>query len=461
MQETDSNNLVYVEFEEYILGTILSYPLTLSSIHNFTSAVFSDKLNKAIAEAIEELAKSNTAIHILNVAGELVKSGIIEKSNILSILTTMSSKCQPDGVFKQYSLIAEYYMRRKLIEECENSIKNASDLNTDIFSIISKTTEEIKNINNFGAVGSSKSYSDILKERLTAASEIKSSKSSNLYLTGDENFDFYFGYNPGDIMFISGESGSAKTRFNMRKTFQLLENNHKKVSVFWNTFEDSKEDIIDMYLSSKIMATKKEIQGKSKNKISETQLIKMEETIERMQCFDIVFNEQKLTIPEIRKRFIGFCNKRTDRYCICIIDNIMLLREHRLKMEQTKIDDLISAELKDTIDASKLITKSSLVLLHHFNSDYVNKNNLRYGYRPSKNSMKGSTRYHDIANLVLAINYPKLHSDLVNCYPNDKEVLESLFLLSSEKSRSDKGAVLRYFADLDYNLFTDVESIKI
>ena len=75
--------------------------------------------------------------------------------------------------------------------------------------------------------------------------------------------------------------------------------------------------------------------------------------------------------------------------------------------------------------------------------------------------MKGSTRYHDIANLVLAINYPKLHSDLVNCYPNDKEVLESLFLLSSEKSRNDKGAVLRYFADLDYNLFTDVESIRI
>lgn len=460
MPETNSHeNLVYTEFEEYILGTFLSYPLTISSIHNFNSDVFSDSLNKEIAKVIEELVKNNIAVNILNVAGELVKSGILEKSSILSILTSMSSKCQPDGVFKQYSLIAEYYMRRKLIEYAEDAISKANDLNTDIFNVVALSSEAIKSINSFGAIGSSKSYSDILKERLIVAEEVQNKKESIIYDTGDQNFDFYFGFSPNEIMFISGESGAAKTRFTMRKLFQLLENNHRKVSIFWNTFEDSKEDIIDMYLSSKILATKKEIQGKAKKKISKLQLMKMHEVIEDISKFDIVFNEEKLTVSEIRKRFIGFCNKRTDRYCICVVDNIMLLREHRLKMEQTKIDDLIAAELKDTLDASKLITKSSLVLLHHFNSEYVNKNNVRTGYRPSKNSMKGSTRYHDIANLVLAINYPKLHPDLLAAYPNNRDVLESLFILSSEKSRGDKGAIIRYFADLDYNAFTDVEEI--
>lgn len=463
MQEKNSQNehLIYVEFEEYILGTILSYPLSISSIHNFTSIVFSDKLNRTIAEVIENLLKNNTAINILNVAGELIKYDIVDKNSILSILTTMSSKCQPDGVFKQYSLIAEYYMRRKVIEDCNKIITQASNLENDIFSVISKASENIKAINSFGAIGSSKSYSELLKERLNNASEVQSNKESYIYSTGDENFDYYFGFNPNEIMFISGESGAAKTKFTLRKIFQLLENNHKKVSIYWNVFEDPQDDIIDMYLSSKIFATKKEIQGKAKNRISKLQLSKMEEIIEKIACFDIVFNEEKLTVPEIRKRFIGFCNKRPERYCICVIDNVMLLRENSLKnIEQTKIDDLISRELKDTLDATRLITKSSLVLLHHFNSDYANKNNLRYGYRPSKNSMKGSTRYHDIANLVLSINYPKLHPDLVNCYPNEKDVLNSLYILSSEKSRSDEGTVIRYFADLDYNIFSDVEFIK-
>ena len=60
MPETNSHeNLVYTEFEEYILGTFLSYPLTISSIHNFNSDVFSDSLNKEIAKVIEDLVSYN------------------------------------------------------------------------------------------------------------------------------------------------------------------------------------------------------------------------------------------------------------------------------------------------------------------------------------------------------------------------------------------------------------------
>ena len=456
----DLSELSFPHFEEYVLGTIISYPFSLFAIQNFTSAVFFDEKNRCVAEAIENIVSKSGTINILNIASEIVKTDIMDKSEVIPFLTDISSKCNPDGIFKQYSFLAEYYMRRKLIQECNEAIQKAYDLKADILTNMSTTGTSIKGINTFLAVEATKSYKDILNERLRSAQTIAQSKDVLLYGTGDDNFDAYIGFNPNEIMFISGESGSCKTRFTLMKIFKLLENNYKKVSVFWNTFEDSKDDIIDMYLSSKIFATKKQIQGKSKEKINANQIKKMHEVIEKMEDYDVVFNEDKLTVAEIRKRFVTFCDSRRDRFCICVIDNVMLLREHRLKMDQLKIDDLIASEIKDTLDASKTIAKSSIVLLHHLNSDYANKNNLKYGYKPTKNNMKGSTRYHDIANMVVTINFPKLHSDLIDAYPEYKDMMKSLFIVSSEKSRNDAGVVIRYLSNIDYNLFVDVDVIK-
>ena len=73
--------------------------------------------------------------------------------------------------------------------------------------------------------------------------------------------------------------------------------------------------------------------------------------------------------------------------------------------------------------------------------------------------MRGSTRYHDVSTQILMINYPKLHKDLVLNYPGYFDVMNHLFIVGVEKNRDDSNVVLRYFSDLDYNLFKNVNEL--
>lgn len=449
-----------VELEEYVLGTILSYPDSLSEIHtSFNPKVFYSEDNRRIATNISKVIEKNMSPTIMNVAMEELSSNSNSiKSDVVANLMSIADKCQPEGIYRQYSFITECYLRRELIVKSSNISDKAYDMTLDVFTLISDSATDIKKLDIYSTRGPKKSFSEILNSCKTRAETIATSSASMIYSTGDAKFDYYLGFSPNDITLLSGESGSAKTKFNLIKMFKLLQFN-QNISIYWHTFEDDPEDLIDMYVGSKIFASKREIQGKSDSKLSTEQLYKMSMEIEKIKKYDIVFNSKRLSMPDIRRDFITFCNARKDRYCILVVDNVMLLLEQTLKMEQTKIDDLICTEIKSTFDAAREITDVSFVFLHHLNSEYANPKNIKFGYKPTKNNMKGSTRYHDIAKQVWAINMPQLHKDLISQYYGYEEMMEHLYIISSEKNRNGENTVIRYFCDLGYNIFYPINKL--
>lgn len=462
MKETKFNKELpnSIELEEYVLGTILSYPDSLSEIHSsFNPKIFYSEENRKIATNISKVIEKNISPTIINVAMEELSSNSNSvKNEVIASLVDLSNKCNPEGIYKQYSFLTECYLRRELISKSTDISDRAYDMSLDVFGLISDSSSDIKKLDIYSTRGPKKSFSEILNSCKNRAEEIATSNGSRIYSTGDNYFDYDLGYSPGDITFFSGESGSGKTKFNLVKMFKLLQHNDN-VSIYWHSFEDDPEDLIDMYIGSKIFASKKEIQGKSSIKLSQEQLFKMSTEIKKIEEYDIVFNSKRLSMADIRRDFITFCNSRKSRYCILVVDNVMLLLEQTLKMEQTKIDDLICSEIKTTFDAARDITDISFVFLHHLNSEYSNSKNIKSGYKPTKNNMKGSTRYHDIAKQVWAINMPKLHKDLIAQYYGYEEMMEHLYIISSEKNRNGDNTVVRYFCDLGYNLFYPIHKL--
>jgi len=121
---------------------------------------------------------------------------------------------------------------------------------------------------------------------------------------------------------------------------------------------------------------------------------------------------------------------------IIVIDNLGLISTDTF-YKGTEKDDYLAGKLKELSE----LTDSSIFLIHHITKENSRAFNLKEGYRPRKEYIKGSSRILDYVQQAMMINLPRKYKDLAS-----EEKDKAIMFATKERSGSfDKTRFLMEF----------------
>lgn len=452
-----------VDVEMAVLGTIM---ISNAVIYNsfflrfFHKELFYNDANGLVCEAIKSLLNKKEQFDFIIIANEMKKMGILEEVGGAYYLTKLSSHFTNNFKYS-YHILIEHYIRRKIIQFASEISENVYDVTKDVFTEINNLKKELNLIDVCFDEAEKKSTSSYVDEAFNMVHiDEHPNMDTQFYPIKEKDFDDIVTISPDNVTFIAGESSSGKSRYVSSRMFKLLKM-YDDVAICWHAYEDSPKNIILGHLSFRFIIPFKVLQGKTKTKLDIETKAMIDAAKESVNNYDIEFVYKEQYVKDINVHFENFCKARPNKFCILVIDNIMLLKDNdddKPGKNQTSIDDIIARGIKNIFNSTKDY-KRSIICLHHYTKDAIDKEHLKDGYRPIKGNMRGSSRYSDIATQLLLINRPFKHQDLVNQYKGNTDVLNNLFIVDVIKNRDGKEGIIRSFCNLDYNIFMEINAI--
>jgi len=447
-----------IELEEAVLGAIMLEPTAMNEIIGiFNPKVFYKDPHIHIATAILEIRKEGVHPDILLVTERLKRMKKLEEAGGAYYVTQLTSRVASSAnITYHYHILIQKYVQREFIYLMNEKIKDAFDDGCDIFDLLEGAEKDLRKINPVNKETWEKNSTEIVEEiEKTLLDTISSSGIYMFYETGWPTFDKYVGTSRNKILTIGGASGHGKSRFVSSWMFSLLNRYPNDISVFWCSFEDSAEDILLFYLSQKFGIKAKDIK---KRNFDKALIPDMKEAAKKFKSFDLHFVDRSSKIAFLKNRFELFCDKRTTRFPIFILDNLLSVKDKNdFKGNDNAMEDYVMNELLSL----RQNTHALIILVHHYGKQ-IFKDRIDSGYRPLIDDLKGSERIPAVSNQVLLINNPKVFKDLLAQYHGDeKEVLKSLFIIDPGKirddSNSDEEALIHFWCNMDYLKFKEVK----
>ncbi len=442
-----------IELEEVVLGSLMTDTNTLKKVaHILKPEVFYKLDNQSIVKAIIELHNEDKPIDIATVAYKLKTMGKLFKIGgpiqLSKIAQKITSSC---NVEYHLRILWQLYIQRELIDISRDIEDRSFKGQEDVFNLLDDALQKFENLD----VTKKETVIKKLSEQLISVLE-STEEDIKQYFSGYDLFDKKLRYGPNNITLLGGKSGTGKTRMVIAWMIGLLMH-QEDISILWCNMEDDTPKMIRCFLSYLTgMDNDELLNKKGYSEKDKADILLAKETINK---WDIEFIDQSKKISEIKSIFKYFCQQRQGRFCILIIDNVMLLKDNNnFKMNQTSIDDLICRNIQEIKELANKIGKASVLMLHHFNDEQMNKLNLKDGYRPRENHFKGSTRYRDISTQVILINKPEEYPDLLAQYKYIKDVMKDLFITEITKNRNSKKGIIRWFCKLGILKFQEINN---
>lgn len=445
-----------LELECNVLANIIFNQKELINIISILKPeVFYNQANNIICSTIIALNLEGKPIDLLTVSQALLKSGNYQKIGGASYLTAISNNIgQFPNTEYYYRLLLQYYYRREIINMGFTATNQGMDDTVDVFELYDKITSQLDEINIHIGHDSIKGSSDVVKRAFEIM--LDTSVKNPLYEISDNAIDKTLMLSPENIILFAGKSGSGKTSYVCYLAFMLL-HFHKDIAICWYSMEDPAYKILFNYVSPALKLTNSQLQQKGYT-LSEQEIKKLKSRTKMFEAFDIEFREVPSYISHIKTHFEKFCHKRPNKFCILIIDNIMLLKDNmslRFKSKSLDIDDHIANSIQSIFTNLKNKFKINVWFVHHLTKEQLSKNNITDGYRPKEDQIKGSTRYKDIITQGILVHRPGEFPDLVKVYKETPyhDPLNHLFISEIFKNRDGKTGLIRHFCNLDYKIF--------
>jgi len=296
-----------------------------------------------------------------------------------------------------------------------------------------------------------------IKNMQSVISEVQSSVESdnlNSLKTGNEDFDKTVSLFMETVLLIAGGKGSGKSRFTLFLIDRVLSLN-SGVSVMWLNFEMSNSNMVQLFVARRTGLTTKEISQKTRL-LSKDEKQKVESALEEISHMDVEFCSNPMSIKEVKTEFKKFCSRRPGRKHILVIDNLGLLTNGG--KNQNDVDEYVAKQIVQIRED----TKALIIPIHHLSKEHGTRSNLKNGYAPKIEDVRGSSRIPDYSNQVLLVHKPSNFKDLMiqeemkGTYTSAKsgntidraKTLEKLILLDVAKNRDDTQKVIRYESNL-------------
>ena len=412
--------------------------------------MFYKDTHKIIYQSVLDLFNEGNPIDMLTVCNKLKSNGKLEIVGGPYFIGMLSEHKNALTVTTYHCMIVKQkYLLREIISISSNAIKHAYNDDTDLFVLLARVVKQFEELHD--AIQQSKTIhsADIFSNIISDTVSDTPKSSYRILTTGEDELDKRFTLQTNEQLLVAAKSGAGKTSWLIWYIKTLLERYHDQVSVNWFCMEDSLVDMIINMLAGDVLKSNAQIKAKELNAEEKDILEKRKFHYDK---YDIEFHDQPTSIDTIYSSHVSFCKKRTERFNILVVDNVMTLTDNDGN-NQNNSDNNISKKLIRTRKNCAAISDSAIIVLHHYNDKQLEKENLKIAYRPNEKDIRGSTRYRDCSTIILLMNNPENYNDLLSEYKDDVELLKALMLFEITKNRLGKLGALRSLKTLEYKLF--------
>ena len=320
-----------IDLEEAILGSIM-----LEAEREYVKIVlqklrpdhFYKESNQLVFKAIKELYDQDFPIDILTVTEQCRKNGNLELVGGAYRITMLTSRISSTvNIEYWFRIVYQKFLQREIIRIGHQKADIAMNDSSDVFDLLEEFIAELEKLDPLLFETVHTTANRLAEEMIRELELIQAHKSGKIsmptmvYNLGWPRFDEIISLGKDKIILIAGAASAGKSRFIRTIIYRLLER-YADISVCWISLEDSRQDLLRSYLTSKVFITAKHLKAL---KYDHTRIDQLKEMTRTFQNFDIEFIDQALRSDEIVSHFVQFCSKRKERFNILVVDNTLSL----------------------------------------------------------------------------------------------------------------------------------------
>lgn len=205
-----------IEVEEAVLGSMLiEHEAATIALQMLRPDDFYKPAHRHIFETIYDLYERDNPLDLLTVESELRDNNLLDTiggAGYLSDLTRSVSSAANIDYHAQ--IISEKAIKRNLILNCNEIIKNAYDSSSDAYDVLDTAEQRIFDLSNTKTRASAQAIGDVLKDTLQYLEDIRGKPSGITGVpTGLDVDKITSGFQPGDLVIIAARPSMGKTAF--------------------------------------------------------------------------------------------------------------------------------------------------------------------------------------------------------------------------------------------------------
>lgn len=204
-----------IDFEEAVLGSVLSNNTAITSVIDFLKAeMFYKESHKKIFQAATNLFDRSEPIDPMTVTNELKTLGELEIVGGAYYITMLTSKITGTSNIEYHArILVQKYMARSLITTCSNLVNEAYEDTTDVFKLLDKFSDAALEHNRIVSRGRIMSVAKTALEVEEHAAKIRSGEinQDGIPTHISKLNEIIYGFRAPDVMIIAGRPGMGKT----------------------------------------------------------------------------------------------------------------------------------------------------------------------------------------------------------------------------------------------------------
>lgn len=475
------------EMEEAIISAIIHNDELLTQATSLLEPeCFYNKANSDIFQSMINMNEHDKPIDMITLSNEVKDIKSVSDLGGPYYIAVLATKYDSISNFNFYiHVVFELFVRREMIILFQNKIQELYNTELDILDIYDAVYKRLEEI--FGKVNDDqiKTMKSSIDKTLDEITSISKGEVLPYIKTGVDLIDNHIYFTNKFILGIASSRGSGKTRYLIHLVKNMLKSNNKDdIAILWYSMEDSDSKIIRLFVAPDVGLTDAQMQSKN-HTLSQKEIDKIFTEINKFSEYNVEFVNNQESMARISRNFNRFIKKHSDKQCILIIDNIMLVEDlyNSDSKNQTAIEDSIAASLRRIVNkAEKNGNKASIIFLHHMTKAMESFSNAEEAYRPKLAHMKGTTRFADVCNAIILLNNTGAHKDLIKrhsqlpdikCINSDGSIglykrtaiLQNLLIAEVAKNRDgemadDNKAIERYLTDFGTMKFNVLKTTK-
>ena len=378
------------EAEQAVLGLILLDPNLISEAMQIIPAAeyFYLRNNRMIYQNMIDLFTLNMPIEFITVLNRLKGKEGIDEGNMKVYLYQLTQMIfVPESMSKYCMLVKNCYLRRKLIEESREIIKDAMDQSTDINSLVDSAEQRVFNISNDKVDTSLERINTVIYKTFEQL-DILNSEDSDAYAaisTGISALDKTItGLNKTDLIILAARPGMGKTSFALNIARHVGAKAKKRVAFF--SLEMSKEQLVSRLLSTEGLIQGTKLRTGKLNVDEWTRLIEAGEILSRTEIY--LDDSSGITVPQMKAKL-----RRLRGVDLVIIDYLQLMQSSR------RIDNRVQ-EISEITRSLKIMAKELNVPVITL-SQLSRESEKRAEHEPQLSDLRDSGSIEQDADIVM------------------------------------------------------------
>jgi replicative DNA helicase len=207
-----------VEIEEAVLGAMLiEHEAATIALQLLKPDDFYKPAHRHIFETLFDLYERDNPLDLITVESELRDKNLLDSvggAGYLADLTRSVSSAASIDYHAQ--IISEKAIKRNLILNCNEIIKNAYDTTSDAYDVLDSAEQRIFDIANTKSRAQATKIGDVLKDTLAYLEDLRGKPAGVTGVPAGLDVDTYTsGWQPGDLIIIAARPSMGKTAFTL------------------------------------------------------------------------------------------------------------------------------------------------------------------------------------------------------------------------------------------------------